>query len=358
MISLYVSDVGDGLAAGIRLVSGKRIQVDCGSQQHRDRASRVLHDIRPDIFILSHFHSDHYNGVSSHVDHFSSHHQSIKKVYIPRIPNFEDKSLRRRFSRALFATNLRVLGHGTGSMEADFLNLISSINRCSFSYSFLSRGDKVSVDSSKFDVLWPPNRINADNVVKSVRDAVDDFDSALSEDKETSRIYNRLVETRVLKRYLSEEEGTIEPTETEHFERDDSEIPEVVSRANKSLRNAANRLSLAFREDNRLLFMGDLEKSEIRQVINKLDSEGMTDYFSLVTPHHGTHWHDSLKKLKCHNAFSSLGSKLSKHYCTEYKKISYRSWLTYFNGSLVHPVRPISPHSRDWRHLPHYPWRW
>jgi beta-lactamase superfamily II metal-dependent hydrolase len=74
-------------------------------------------------------------------------------------------------------------------------------------------------------------------------------------------------------------------------------LPEIVRRANGSLRTAGNNLSLALHEDNRFLFLGDLEKREIGEVAAELQKKRRITFFATITPHHGTHWHSGLKHL-------------------------------------------------------------
>jgi ribonuclease BN (tRNA processing enzyme) len=73
MITVYVPDIGDGLAAGIKTLIGCNIQIDCGTQQPPERAfCKGLCRINPDVFLLSHFHVDHYNGLFE-LDRFRPH---------------------------------------------------------------------------------------------------------------------------------------------------------------------------------------------------------------------------------------------------------------------------------------------
>jgi hypothetical protein len=48
------------------------------------------------------------------------------------------------------------------------------------------------------------------------------------------------------------------------------EIPSVVKAANESLTDATNHMSLLLCEDNRFLFWGDIESSEIKQTMTEL----------------------------------------------------------------------------------------
>ena len=60
--------------------------------------------------------------------------------------------------------------------------------------------------------------------------------------------------------------------------------PEVVKEANESLRQAANHLSLALFEDNRLLFLGDTENFQIKQIAEDLKSKGRENFYIFITP--------------------------------------------------------------------------
>jgi hypothetical protein len=51
-------------------------------------------------------------------------------------------------------------------------------------------------------------------------------------------------------------------------------LPEVVKKANGSLKRAANHMSLAFFEDNRLLFLGDTESYEIKKDSQRFSDQG------------------------------------------------------------------------------------
>jgi len=63
-MDIHVPDVGDGLSCSILTVGDDRIQIDCGSQQSPAEAFyKGMMQAHPDYFFLSHFHSDHYNGL-------------------------------------------------------------------------------------------------------------------------------------------------------------------------------------------------------------------------------------------------------------------------------------------------------
>ena len=250
-----VADVGDGLCMAIHTIFGKTVQIDCGSQDGSNIAlngfDRIYHALfGPDAFCLSHFHVDHYNGLlqaSTNPQRFPK--LQIKEVYYSRIPEFRE---RREFLEALFAMNLRLFGDETGVMAYDLLETIERINGVEFYHRPVSKDDVIDVNGSSFQVLWPPEEI-LDKTLARIRRALKNFRKALKDDQEMRRLYEHVREEGLFKEYLREE-GTKEPREYELIRQEKRrELPEVVVKANESLRCAANDLSLALSEDNRLL---------------------------------------------------------------------------------------------------------
>lgn len=128
----------------------------------------------------------------------------------------------------------------------------------------------------------------------------------------------------------------------------------MVKRANDSLRSAANHLSLAFHENNRLLFLGDLEGNPIKQVVSELLSKDRNRFLAIITPHHGTHWQRDLGRLRAWYAISSVGARLFRHASPNFKLLAEECLLTYFNGDIEVPVSfPWWPGIRPFRHWRH-----
>ena len=112
-------------------------------------------------------------------------------------------------------------------------------------------------------------------MIHIIEKAITDFDSALDKDERLRAIYEELGNSTYRQNYF--DEGDYK--EAEHKERHrglsfvdatEDKLPDSTIQANHSLRAAANHFSLSFHEDNRILFLGDLEKYEINQVVNKL----------------------------------------------------------------------------------------
>jgi beta-lactamase superfamily II metal-dependent hydrolase len=356
MVYLYVPDVGDGLAAGVHTLSGVDIEIDCGSQRDSTAAAeKGLGVIRPDVFVLSHPHLDHYNGLWEWLRGRRPH-LAVREAYFARVPEFPD---RERFVYALLTIAHRVLGDETGSIDADFLRLLSRVNSRSFTYRCLSAGDSINIEGSQFTVLWPPRVIDAAETLGVVRRAIDKFDAALAEDEATRRIHDAIGERGEVRPYVSsdQESGQLcgharesPDAEAPPTEGQQAKLPPVVRNANAALRDAANRMSLAFHEDNRLLFMGDLEESEIQAVARQLDGNCSRRFHAMITPHHGTHWHDELRCVRCDWAVSSIGPRLLKNARPEYKSIAEITAHTHLAGDVV--VHALLPPVR--RH----PWRY
>jgi hypothetical protein len=242
--------------------------------------------------------------------------------------------------------NLVVLGSETGVMEYDLLSIITKLNYGVYPYRFPRfKGQIIKIGSSFFEVLWPPDVISANKVLNKVKRALDDFDKALEKDEETRKMYDYVEREGIFENYLSDQKEISEFEKNREFhiikKCKRRRLPEVVKKANKSLREAANHFSLAFFEDNRLLFLGDDEEFEIQQIIDDLKSKGRKNFFVLVTPHHGTHWHKSLEQIKCIYSLTSNGSKFCSKFKHEYKRIARYSLATFANGDLIIPGKWI-----------------
>jgi len=344
-----MADVKDGLCFSIRTISENFIQIDCGSSQGSEIALAGLKRIygyfkTPDIFILSHFHIDHYNGLLflSNNKHRCKVPFEIREVYFPKIPEFKEK---RGFMNALFAMNLLAFGNETGLMEYDFLKAIARINRKPFKYKPLSQGDKININGSIFEVVWPPNQITEGKTLKTIEKALNDFKKALEEDDKLKELHKRIKEEGVFEKYLEAERERRYRYDSFNYEDDNKQneyikskktLPDIVKKANNSLKKAANHLSLAFSEDNRILFMGDLENYEIKQVIEYLERDNRRGFLIFIPPHHGTHWHKDIEKIKWNCLLCSNGPKLCRKIVPYFK--SNLSLSTHINGDIVIPV--------------------
>ncbi len=203
----------------------------------------------------------------------------------------------------------------------------------------------------QIDVLWPPRTLIDGEVLKVIRNAINDFGEAKKKDKELRKLYDAVEKAEKAQMYLREEEGRSEPDKAEqvdvklqigHRPLPTRELPPIVARANKSLRLAANHLSLAFHAGSRLLFLGDLERNEIKQVVAELQRRHRTNFLITITPHHGTHSHADLLRLRSILAISSLGSRLIRYLRPEYKtKSSFaRLCLSTHRDGNIHVVDP------------------
>jgi hypothetical protein len=358
MMTVYVPDVGDGLAAGIRTLDDTRVQIDCGSQHNAEAAlHKGLHRIDPGAFFLSHFHADHYNGLV-----LPNHRRpwplpTIEQAFYPRIPVFRQ---RETFLRSMLAMAHWLMGDTSGSMAADFLGVLSRINRTSFTYRSVSMGDTVCIGGSQYEILWPPRSFEDDATLKVIATAITDFDAAAEEDESLRRILQGIGESGEMRPYMAEEGEVGElPGFGHHAKRRDdqshpperTEFPEPIRKANESLRKAANHLSLAFHEDNKLLFLGDLEEHEIRHVVRALKDKKRDQFFATITPHHGTHWHNDLRRIHTCCTISSVGAGLFRHLSPEYKSMSDMCLITHLNGDVEVPLLfPTWYGPRPWRY--------
>jgi hypothetical protein len=344
--AVYVADVGDGLAAGMRTLDGTSIEIDCGSQDDAQKAfQRGLARIMPDVLFLSHFHIDHYNGLLIADAVRPRPALAISKVYYPRLPRFQQ---REQFLLRLLAMNRWVIGNNTGSPTADFLSLISRINRIDFTYQSLCMGNKVAVGGCEYEVLWPPEEL-PNNAPKYISQAISDFDAAAEEHGDLREILDQIGESGERHPYLAEDGETRElsglrESAERHadlpFPYRGRSMPDLIRIANASLRKAANHLSLALHERGSLLFMGDLEGPEIKAVVGILEKKNRRHFFVTLTPHHGTHWHKDLEKIHTWFAISSAGPRRSRALDPRYESISGVHLATGLNGDIEVPGLP------------------
>lgn len=359
MIPLYVPEVGHGLVAGFQPDFGRNCQIDCGASKEFEKKAfyQGLCRINPEVFFLSHFHADHYNALvrTQNVSTKSSGIKfDIKEIYFPRIPDLPNKE---EFLKCIFAMNQSVLGNQTGDMALDLLNVVARLNQqtsLNFKAASLMQGDIINVGKSRIEILWPPKVY--DKAKKVVEEAIRDFNKAKEQNKELEELYKFVDENRIIDNYLRES-SFHEPPLNHLSPKSKGLVPErneevlkppqpeqkqsklLVAKANKSLRHAANHFALAFRIEENLLFMGDLEEQEINLVAKELIRRNSRHYSVSIVPHHGTHWGNDLKSFYFKYAVSSEKCERARYLRPEYKAIADMNLSTCFHGDIHLPLQ-------------------
>jgi len=82
--------------------------------------------------------------------------------------------------------------------------------------------------------------------------------------------------------------------------------------------------------------MGDLTSYEIEQIISSLPK---ANFYVLITPHHGTHWHNSLRKIKSEYAVASNGYRLARNLRSEFKETCEKFLSTHRCGDIAIGMR-------------------
>lgn len=350
MESIHIPDIGHGLAAQIfhypdrtRLPphspSSSMALLDCGKRHGSKIACHVgLEKNKPEIFILSHFHGDHYNGMQA----AESDSQNLKKVYYPRIPDFPDRD---KYLVYNIAMTERVYGRRTGSVTADLLRNIKRINCREFEFVKLYQGREISFGDQKYDVLWPPRQLV--DPAQELSRALETFEKAREEDPILKEITDSIREREVVSDYrgdrreyepVTQDQG--EPINQPPLE--DRELPDITQQAQKRLREATDRMSLAFHNPDRILFLGDLKAGELRKVSKRLVEMKDTHYDILISPHHGTRYSTAMADLEANWTVSSLGIENLKSIHTRIRDIGHRNWATYLDGDFSRPIYSAS----------------
>lgn len=309
MRKLLLRNVGDGLNLIINNKGYCDLTVDFGGDENI-HCYCCFHD----SFLLSHFHADHYNGILNCRHH--NCHWHLENFYHPAMPNFEEARL---FFMSLFTMNIRISNNHP--IQNTIFDYVRRLNRRPLNFIAVSKGDIVVCGNRKYEILWPPKELSEEDTLTDIRKAIRDFEEAKESDEQLNKIYQR-----VNHRYAEieninqiETENTNDINELTEFS---GELSEVVQKANNSLRKAANRLSIAFRQDDNILFLGDLESREINSVVTDLVNNNNIAYDILIAAHHGTHWHNSLEDIEVDICLASIGQTLKRHIKYEYKTIS------------------------------------
>lgn len=354
MEALFVADVGDGLCALYQAADGERILTDCGSYAPKRALRGLQRSIaqlgHPRSIILSHLHADHYSGFVLNGLQRSITFQ-VNTVHYPRIPQFPQQ---RDTFIALMTVNARVLGRRTGVAEYEFLQTIASMNDRDLHFRAVTQGDLVAVGGAQFEILWPPRVLpNREDVRARIRHALDMFNRAVDQDPQTRELYERVEHEGMFERVQVEGAGVLHPATDNHRaaaqradwrdedeaedgnDQEERELPQVVRDASEALRHAANDFSIAARNvRNSFVFMGDLEEDELPDVVNLLAKRGCLAPDYVVTPHHGTHWHDTLLSLHATNSLTSNGPRWAHKWQPLHKRTAVRTLATHVDGDL------------------------
>lgn len=323
MRKLLLKNVGDGLNLIINNQRHHDLTVDLGGDENI-HCYCYFHD----SFLLSHFHADHYNSILNCRHHHHCH-WDLENFYHPAMPTFTEA---KQFFISLLTINIRVSNNHP--IQHTILDYVRRLNRRPLNFKAVSKGDIVVCGKRKYEILWPPKELTEEEALTDIRNAIRDFNEAKESDEQLREIYQS-----VNRRYSEVE--NINQIETKNINdineltEFDGELSEVVQKANKSLRKAANRLSIAFRQDDNILFLGDLESSEIKYVVDDLVSNKNVVYDILIAAHHGTHWHRSMEGISVDICLASIGQTLKSKIKYEYKSISNKLVRTDEWGDII-----------------------
>lgn len=340
---LRVADVGYGLSTQY-CSNGSVLQIDAGGAE----ASLVRHTLsdlrRANELIITHYHADHYRGLQL-LKKSRLPFLHVSNVYLPPIPCEKAEFL------AAFSV-VQALGGTSGSMEIDLFHLISEL--CASSICTVRKvfqGEKIQFADKKLHVVWPPKQYDAANFSKRVIAVLDEYHEAI-DGVDILREYTKKLTVQIEgsayfgkgaskknDRNTTKEEEEKKDELVKLFDalkrkKQEGVFAEEMSRLNKRMRAIANEVSLAFHDSDRLLFFSDQEDGNLPQIVEYLMGCGLYRFDTILAAHHGTHWHDDIRKLHARRTITSNGDHLSMTYDKNWDSISWESKQTRWHGNI------------------------
>lgn len=206
MVGLML-DVGDGLALNI----DKKIQIDFGGDEESFKLLFRFFEmceecyycpfcwdwcLKPEVFILSHFHEDHYKGLF--FDVARSYFRSISQIYYPAIPVIDDEGTSQEFFKCLLSIMEYFIRYSLGKLNGfpavDLITVFRIILGRSPKYSPLVRGMTIEINKRKFEVLWPPKEIKDEKVIGEVKRAINAFKNAMQRNSKLKEYFKNITQ--------------------------------------------------------------------------------------------------------------------------------------------------------------------
>lgn len=388
MCILHVRSVGHGACLAVDAPCvGSNILIDCGSHESAPWAAEEFlrvyrHVPHCHAFVLSHFHYDHYNGLVWLAEYDGRRRVPVEAAYYPRFPEVVgDPAIQTNLLRCVVAfacysaalPSRLLLGDKRHLIQRHFAQVVRQVCGCPSGCFGVAKGDVIPHGRGGYKVLWPPRRVHKnDRYGAAMQQNIEVFRAAAEEDRRLRETFEKTVESGLMEDYLTspesrahEDDSNFRETtdgerpdfgwhtetalgedkadpwdELDALREDEEEMSQPARRVNRSLRSVADMFSLSLLCESRFLFLGDLRPSEIRNVVRPLDPRrGETTYHVLVSAHHGTRWHNELKKISVQGVVvSSVGGKLVRFVHPGYSRFGAPHYMTCNEGHLALPI--------------------
>lgn len=243
--------------------------------------------------LISHYHGDHFKGIGAFKRYGLPF---FRNMYLPYIDFDATYTNRCLYAVCLLSATAELL-----RIPFTLLKNYSSlfVDNYAQKYILVGRGDPLSDirDSSGGDaeVLWPPKQIYGKS--KALEEFIDKLEDALrKQDHEDAIEKTKKYFSKLKQEIQSREFSSLNTESQEKEERDINEIFNIEGPNNrkelkgafkelkKAVKGFLDALSIIFRINNKIVWMGDVNKDVI--AILKDDLKGDIEWFKL--PHHGT----------------------------------------------------------------------
>ncbi len=300
-IKMYNMEFGESILVRHE---GNGILIDCGTDyaEYYDRSvDRVIRDLRqlknPELMI-THFHSDHINGLIKILDDTSIR---FSRIYLPDIFAYADSKLLSLILLREYLENAFITYPHRYSVWSVLRESICPNNY--YSISLVKAGDQFFSVGSNWNVLAP----NTDD--PSIRNHLDIFYNEIIgnlinvfENDISEPLSGILDVSRRIAKLFAQLEDTIQEdhiTAIDQMLQDIFEIPLPMDETKmKAIRSARNRIhyyenkfsivcSADLAKDKRTLFTGDSTKTILTPIVDQLADEDLT-FYCVKASHHGT----------------------------------------------------------------------
>lgn len=305
-----------------------------------------------DKLIFTHYHEDHYNGFIQNISHTKPKY-NFSMVYYPKMPhllgtNSVDPQLVNILIYLISAGISKQLVSSQYHSLYDLFNALLNNNAKALCFIPVAEGDTIQSGGYNIDILWPRKASNGMN--RRIYEVIDDIYTDAQRQIPLLRKLHAFVNTTL--RTATNSFQTEFVLDTNFIEQNQHALVDIqtaglsyrqfqlLNLVTKKTTDILNKWSIAFKTNDDILCLGDLNATQINNICSDLINRHHQTHFDiLMAAHHGTHKGFMLKKLFVANVIASVGNKLvhTKTFVNAsqiYKKISKKYSNTLSQGDI------------------------